>query len=121
MNPNKLSRLFPHASNAFKKLNVQDSPEGICTPNKEQFEGDSLVCPTPREAKGRNRFKIVFTVYSVRPADWDAYHIKELQDLLVKSGVIPDDDWTTLKGEVSPEKVGKKDQERTEIEIYELP
>lgn len=119
MNVNKLTRLFPNAGPHFIKLNsdIQDNAERVYSTDKKQFEGNTLVGSTPREAKSRNRFKIFFTVYAVRPADYDGYHIKELQDLLVKSGVIPDDNWFTLRGEVIPEKVDKEEEERLEIEI----
>lgn len=119
MNPNKLSRLFPNASKSFQKLN-SDSVTSLSSNHKEPSEGLPLVCTPSRKAKSRVRFKIIFTVYAIKPADWDGYDIKSMQDLVVKSGILPGDDWFTLRGEVIPEKVDKESEEKTVIEIIQI-
>lgn len=90
-------------------------------------EGNTLVGTVPRKAKSRNRApvspepksrqRIKFTVYAVRPCDWDGYHIKELQDMLIHAGILDSDDWASLRGEVISEKVYSKEEEMTVIEI----
>jgi len=71
----------------------------------------------PREKKSRARLKIRFRIFARRPCDWDGWHIKELQDMLVHAGILDGDDWDLLQGEVISEKVFSKDQERTEIDL----
>ncbi len=63
------------------------------------------------------RFEITFTVYSMRPADYDGYDIKALQDFLVKAGVITDDRWNILAGRVVSRKAATKEEEKTVINI----
>jgi Holliday junction resolvase RusA-like endonuclease len=83
-----------------------------------------LDSPPPREETRWHdaacRFEVVFTVFSVRPCDWDGYDIKALQDFLITAGIIPDDGWKTLSGRVVSRKAATKDEERTEIEITEI-
>lgn len=67
------------------------------------------------------RFEVTFTVYSMRPADYDGYDIKYLQDFLVSSGIITRDDWKTLSGRTVSRKAATKEEERTEITILALP
>lgn len=115
------------ASETVRKLNPQlfkpyaeTNDKQLPTINQECTERGALVSPTPRKAKSGVRFEIVFTVYAVSPADWDGYHVKELQDLLVKSGILPGDDWATLQGKVVPQKAAKKEEEKTVIEITQI-
>lgn len=94
----------------------------LCSSHQEPAQRNTLERPAPRESKSRDgaveRYHVRFTIYSVRPADWDGYHIKELQDLLFRSGFLPEDSWDVLRGEVISEKVHSKKEERTEIEIW---
>lgn len=95
------------------------------TNDPQPTQGDALVGAAPRKGKGGKgavldapcRRSITFRVYAVRPADWDGYSIKELQDCLRHAGVLDDDAWDRLYGTVISEKVCTKDEERTEIEI----
>ena len=65
-----------------------------------------------------SQFEIRFTVYSVRPADYDGYDIKALQDFCVKVGIIPEDRWDVItSGTVCSRKAATEGEERTEIEI----
>jgi len=88
-------------------------------------ERRSLVHTAQREAKGGNgaqkgtgeRMRVIFTVYAQRPLDWDNYRLKDVQDCLVESGLLVNDDWRILEGLVRSEKAHTKAEERTEIEI----
>lgn len=89
-------------------------------------EGHALVGPSPRTRKGRKgtvlgaprrRFRFRFVIFSTRPADWDGYSVKEIQDCLVHAGLVDDDAWNLLSGEVISEKAHSKADERTEITI----
>ena len=119
-------------SESFRKLNPSffnptyeiksdtDNDTRVLASNDKPVKRRSLGDGIQGKAKGGIFFKICFTVYAVRPADWDGWHIKELQDLLVKSGVIPGDDWATLGGEVLSRKVKTKEEEKTVIEITQI-
>ena len=79
-----------------------------------------VIAPEGKEAcwyGAATRFEITFTVYAVRPCDYDGYDIKALQDFCVAAGIIPDDDWRTLSGRVISRKVATKAEEKTVIEI----
>lgn len=117
MTPAELKTKFPHASESFIRQNCS---VGLRAGDEERAEGKSLERSVPREETCRTRITIRFTVYAKRAADWDAYDVKWVQDLLVNIGVLPGDDWAVLQGEVRSEKVHKKEEERTEIEIVRL-
>lgn len=119
------------ASNpAFAKRNPH--LVGLPTANKKSTQGHALVGAVPRKEKSRpsiakssghsrrSRARITFRIFAVRPADWDGYHIKELQDVCVKSGLLDGDEWDILEGQVISEKAYAKDAERTEITIEPL-
>lgn len=100
---------------------VQNHPAGLRPEPKKLPQGRTLVSPLPREVESGfcppRRAKILFRVFTCRPADWDGYHIKELQDLLVKAGILDGDQWDLLEGQVISEKVRQEAEERTEIEV----
>lgn len=99
----------------------QSYVERLRAANPQPVEGKPLVSPVPREETGLRRARIVFTVYAVRPADWDGYHIKELQDMVVHAGILRDDDFqTVIEGTVRSRKAASKSDERTEIEVIEV-
>lgn len=91
--------------------------DGICASNPKPIEGKPLERRVSGEKTGRTRTRIIFRIYSVRPADWDGYHIKPIQDCLGYSALLDGDDWNLLQGEVISEKVYTKTEERTEVEI----
>lgn len=91
--------------------------KGIFAIKSEPAKRPSLEHPVQGEAKGSRRFKILFTVYARRPLDWDNYRFKELQDMLVHAGLIPDDKWNILNGCIESYKVHRKEEERTEVRI----
>jgi len=53
----------------------------------------------------------------MHPCDWDGYSIKELQDILIKAGILDGDEWYRLHGTVVSRKVHTKEEERTEVMI----
>lgn len=117
--------LFPNASESFKRLNPDLYPAdgaGVCSAVEERDEREALDIPVSGEAEGcmvsEGRASIKFTIYTYpRPLDWDNYHIKGLQDVLIAAGILPDDSWDILEGSVESRKADSKEQERTEIEI----
>lgn len=123
MTNDELKRLFPRASQSF----IQRNAARLRANNPEPTQGNALVGVVPGKEKSgtrtpictepSSRLRIRFTIYAVRPADWDAWHVKELQDLLIKSGILSGDEWYSLEGQVCSEKVYSKEEERTEIEI----
>lgn len=117
MNAAQLKAKFPHASASF----IQANADGVCAGQPEHSQGRALEHPLPREDSGRHiiapRHRICFTIYAVHPCDWDGYHIKELQDMLIHASILPDDNWGFLQGEVISEKAHSKAEERTEITI----
>lgn len=115
---------FPRASEDFIRKNLNETNHNNSRPstsNPKQYQRDTLECAVQGEETcwygAAQRFEIIFHVYGVNPADWDGYHIKELQDLCVKAGILPDDKWSVLRGRIYPQKVGSKEQEATVIEI----
>lgn len=95
-------------------------PARLPPANQEQGKGTALVPlrqgKTTRHKGDGNRYNITFTVYAVRPADYDGLDIKWLQDRIVDAGWLPNDDWQTLEGTVRSRKC-KTGEERTEVEI----
>lgn len=118
-----LKAKFPNASASFLRANsAGDSP--LHPHNPQPTQRDALVGVAPRKGKGCKgavlgiaRRHILFRVFSTRPADYDGYDVKELQDCLRHAGLLDDDAWDCLYGTVISEKVYSKDQERTEIEL----
>lgn len=115
-----LQKLFPHASKSFLDLNAAGAPAADAQP----AEGNALVIPgegkAPRRVGDLRRTKIVFRIYARRPADWDGWHIKELQDVLCAAGLLDGDAWDQLEGATISEKVHTEREERTEI-LIEYP
>lgn len=118
-----IKQRFP-VSEAVIKRSLDSGDTGLRPSKPERIEGGALVSASPRKDSGRfvtsPRHRIRFTIYSVRPCDWDGYHIKELQDMLVRASIIPDDNWGFLQGEVISEKALSKEEEKTVIEITPL-
>jgi hypothetical protein len=97
-----------------------DRVDRIRAGDPQPTQGDALVDPAPRKSKSSPepvRCIIRFTIYAVRPADWDGYHIKELQDCLVHAGLLDGDEWDRLEGYVTSKKVHTKTEEKTIIEV----
>lgn len=107
-----------------KRANSKAGASGLPATNTQPTQRQPLERTAPRKDKGRvvtsPRHRIRFTIYAVRPCDWDGHHIKELQDMLVNASIIPDDNWGFLQGEVISEKAHSLEEERTEIELIQL-
>lgn len=119
MTIHELTRRFPRASAAFLRANcahVEELPAG----QSECPQRDALDPELPRKEKSSTRFTICFECYASRPCDWDNYSIKELQDLLVESGLLPGDKWNQLEGRIRVHKVQSRQEERTVITITPL-
>jgi hypothetical protein len=112
----------------FSKLVLNENPENnngrICAPATQPTKRMSLdAVGETKEANWHDAdscFEIKFVVYSLRPADWDGYDFKALQDFFVTAGIIPDDRWDIIFGGAMSRKAATKDAEKTEIEITEL-
>ena len=92
-------------------------PEPLRPGEPEPVKRRTLVRRIPREEKSGPRFDIVFTVYAVRPCDFDGWHIKPAIDMLVRAKIIPGDAWNQLQGSIRSRRVQTVEEERTEIEI----
>lgn len=79
-----------------------------------------LVRRVRREKESGPCFEIVFTVYAVRPCDYDGYHVKPLQDFIVHAGILPGDSWHQLEGRVYSRKVHTEEEEKTTVEIRRI-
>ena len=127
MTRNELKRRFKGATETFLKLNAEPVVAEAHPTHTKPAQGSALVSLPSGDGKGsgchrgdaahRGRATIRFIIRSRRPADWDGYHIKELQDLLVHACVLPSDAWDLLKGGVTSEKVHTPEEEGTLIEI----
>lgn len=116
----ELKRRFPNASSTFLRLNSSDTP-GIPPGNAQSDGRVSLVSKAKRNQKVHRsvagRLTLRITVYAVRPADWDGWFTKPIQDGLRHAQLLVGDDWHLLRGEVTSEKVQTVGEERTVIEI----
>lgn len=121
MDLNELKARYPNASESFLRRNADSGDSGVRAADTKPDEGKPLERrlsrKDPRRVGPAGRLKIRFTIHAVHPADWDGVDIKQLQDMLVRSGILPDDNWSLLQGEVISEKVHSKEEEKTVIEI----
>lgn len=122
MTINEAKRRFPNCSAAFLKANCVDAGAArIPAAHPKPVEGIALERASNGEAKSgpcvKRRAFIRYFVFSKRPADYDNYHIKELQDCLVRAGILDGDEWDVLQGQVVSQKAYTEEQVRTEIQI----
>lgn len=120
-------RWTPEEYEDYQRRRASAGAKGLRSTDQKPAKGNPLERAPHREKKSsvppsgcaphRGRARIVFRVFSVRPADWDGYHIKELQDLLIHAGILVGDEWYKLEGSVISEKVHEKEEEKTLIEI----
>lgn len=117
-------KLPTDVSESIKRRNptlYPDSAGGVSATDQKPTKGHPLVSAGNGKAKGvlgvKRRARIRFTVHARRPADWDGWHVKELQDVLVEAGLLDGDEWDILEGSVRSEKVYKAWQEKTVIDI----
>ena len=128
MTRDELRTIYPYASEDFLRANASVGSKNA----RNNSSGLRSIDPKPDERvplggssegeetcwhNAARRFEIVFTIYSRRPADWDGWDIKALQDFCVQAGIIPDDGWKTLSGRIVSEKVATEAEEKTVITI----
>ena len=123
MNEHELRRRFPNASSSTIQRNAVLDPGGVPAPNAQPDGRMPLERGKGRKKAGSRstagRVTIRFTVYAVRPADWDGWNIKPLQDGFRHAQLLVGDDWHQLQGEVRSEKVHSIEEERTVVELFE--
>lgn len=123
-----IARKFP-ISDATRKRN-QAGAVGPPATDPQQPKRLSLECVHDRKkasgagdvgSSDNGPCQIRITVYAVRPADFDGWHIKEIVDGCVKAGLLDNDDWRNCPtGTVTSKKVHTPEEERTEVEIIPL-
>jgi Holliday junction resolvase RusA-like endonuclease len=117
----ELLKRYPNASASFIARNCSDLHSGVRADDKKPAKGRPLVRRISREEESRprpqERARIRFFIYSTRPADWDNYSTKQLQDCLVEAGFLDADDWDRLCGQVVSYEVHSKEEETTVVEI----
>ncbi len=122
----KLARKFP-ISEATRRRN-QAGPVGPPAADPKPVEGLPLERVHKRKEKGGIRVqrgvapiiphRIHVSCYAVRPADSDAYHVKEIIDCITRSGLLVDDSWKHVESvTVASKKVHSKVEEKTVVEI----
>lgn len=116
MTRDELIKKFPRASEAFIQANL----ERLRAADAERAPVVPLERAPSGKAAGRARLEVRFTCYSRRPCDWDNLRYKDCQDLLVVAGILDDDSHELLQGSVVSRKVHSAEEERTEVEIYEV-
>jgi len=94
----------------------QPSQRPTLEPSPEREESRQR-CP---ERRHLHRYRITYTVYAVRPMDFDNIAIKKIQDELVHQNFLPEDNWKVLEGTVRSRKAKTKAEQRTVIEIETL-
>lgn len=116
-----MSHGFENASESTKRRNPHlFGSAGLPSAGQQCGERDALGHIPEGKTAGGTRFEISFTVYAVRPNDYDNLRCKELQDCLVKAGLIPDDNWRVLQGRIISKKASSQAEERTEILIEQI-
>src|SRR5882762_5541226 len=97
-----------HVAGYERNQKADNRARGIRASEPQHTQREPLVGALSGEEASRveplARFKIVFTVYAVRPCDYDGLHIKELQDMLIEAGLLHGDAWDILDGEVRSRK-----------------
>lgn len=86
----------------------------------EPDHGNGALGAIPVQRKTSGRFFVRVTSYRKRLLDEDNLCEKYHVDLCRYSGMLPQDSPGTAKIEVCQQKVGSKEQERVQIEIFEL-
>ena len=123
MNEHEFRRRFPNASASTIRRNAEDRTAGVPPANAQSDGRVPLVRGKGRKKTGgrstAGRVTIRFTIYAIRPADWDGWNIKQIQDGLRHASLLVNDDWHLLQGEVRSEKVQTIEEERTVIELFE--
>lgn len=124
MNESQLKQLGYVKGDDGEWRKTRNRLEELSAAFSEQLARKPLDKVAKGEAKGGDgylqRYSITFRIFATKPCDWDNWHIKEIQDLVVQSGILPDDNYRILEGRVISVKVGTKAEEKTVIEIVAL-
>ena len=100
------------------------NPAKIPAPVAQSHSRPALVSPAPREApsspRALQRATITYIVRAQRPCDYDNWCIKFLQDCLIASGILDDDNWQVLQGTVVSEKCASAEEEGVTVIIETL-
>ncbi|MES2367174.1 MAG: hypothetical protein V4563_14955 [Pseudomonadota bacterium] len=106
------------------ELYANHHPSEVSAAVTEPHPGPTLVAPAHRETPGSTgslqRAKITYIVRAVRPCDFDNWNIKFLQDCLVAAGILDDDNWQILSGQIISEKAATKEDEGVTVIIESL-
>ena len=115
-----IKQRFPMSADTIKR-NADVGDSGLRAAKSERAPKLPLVSvgkrKETRSVGAQGRFLVRFRVFSIRPLDWDNYRLKDLQDLLCLTGLLPSDNWNVLEGSVVSEKAHSKAEERTVVEI----
>jgi Holliday junction resolvase RusA-like endonuclease len=125
MKRDEIIKRYPNASPSFIARNCDDNAASLPPKASGKRRNEALDRSAQRKravedgAESGARYHIRFTVYSIRPRDWDnlAASLKSLQDAVVAAGWLPDDNWKVLTGEAIPANAKTKAEQRTVIEI----
>ena len=127
MTSENLKQLFPNCSPAFIRRNARDARRTDLQPDRtgpaEQLERDTRhgdVGEVQAQAAFGRRFLVRLTSFRKRLLDEDNLCCKYLVDLCRYAGALSSDAPGTAKIEVTQEKVGSKEPERTVIEIFRI-
>jgi len=120
MTHRELQARYPNASDAFLRLNSTDAarvPAGNAQPDGRVSLGRKAKRNKTVHRSTAGRLTLRITVYAIRPADWDGWFTKPIQDGLRHAQLLIGDEWYLLRGEVTSEKVQTLEEQRTVIEI----
>lgn len=120
MTRQEILRRYPHATESFISKNIAANTEWLPAMRKERPQGNALERTGKGKEASRPCLEIVFTIYARRPMDWDNWHTKCIQDCLVEAGLLHGDAWNELRGSCVSRKVHTTQEERTEIEVFEI-
>lgn len=111
-----LIRKRPHLSPSTIPSNCNTHSQ-LCPPKQKQAKRKPLDSSSQGKDSCSPRFEICFTIYAIRPLDWDNYWVKSMQDCLIQAGFLHDDKWNVLRGSVVSEKAHSKEEEKMIIMI----
>lgn len=109
-----------HVKAYNRKRGIEAGPERLPAPEQKPCQETPLDGPCSGEDQDCPPFKIVFRIHATRPNDWDNPWTKICQDLLIAAGILHDDKWNVLSGQIIPRKAKTISEEKTEITIYKL-
>ena len=116
MTRNEITRRYPNASESFIRANL--GPDGpLPGPEPEQAVRPEPLAEVSGSQEDRQRYAVRITSYRTRLLDPDNLVGKAFVDCLRSAGILPDDTAALMDYSIRQEKVSKKKEERTEIEV----